>query len=108
MVDLNRHKVSVHVASIDSYDIGGSLGDFISRLFQILEDKLHKPYERVEVGFVGPSYDGGAGYINIVGIRDEDDTEFANRIEREANAGRMQDERDRETYLRLKERFGDG
>lgn len=108
MVDLNRHKVSVHVASIERDEIGGSLQDFIARLYQILEATLNKPYERVEVGFIEPSYDGGCGYINIVGVRDENDAEFAKRIEQEADAERSYESRDRELYEKLRKRFENG
>lgn len=106
-VDVERRKIRDELERISFSECEGSLKDLIARLYECLEKHEHAPCTNISVEFDMEPDEYGDYYNEIVitGLREETDTEFARRIETEAELLKKQEQREKSLYEQLKGKF---
>jgi hypothetical protein len=108
-VDVERRKIRDELERISFSECEGSLKDLIARLYECLEKHEHAPCTNISVEFdtAFEQYGGGSqnNEIVITGLREETDTEFARRIETEAELLKKQEQHEKSLYEQLKGKF---
>lgn len=108
-INVERLKVKAELKRISFDECEGGLKEFITKLYECLEKYEHAPCTNISIEFDTEleDYDGHCrnNELIISGIREETDTEFAQRIELEAQAFKKHEEHNRLMYEQLKAHF---
>lgn len=108
MVDTDRKLIWVHVEYFDHWSFDGNTpAEVAQKMVEVTEKHLHKPFQRLKIDCgLEEGYDGWEYYFYIMGERLENDQEFAERIEKEAEAEEWAERHERDTFKRLKKKYG--
>ena len=93
-----KQNIRVYIKDIPSYDLGLSIEEFISKFQEIKNE-----FPNSLVVLYGDEANAG---VEIYEDRLETDEEYEDRLKREAHWKEQREKLDRETYERLKAKFG--